>query len=389
MTGSLGAARLACRLQFFVNGLLFASWGVNVPVFKLQHGLSEAELALAMLGAGIGALLALVQAGALIGHFGARRVCAWNGVASAAAIGALLLLPSFTAGLVCLFVFGLASSLSDVAVNAHAVELESAYARPIMSSCHGFFSLGGLAGAGLASLLTLATVEPATQLRGLAIAAAVCALAVVPDMLPDRAPQATAQEPRFLHLRGAMAILGTMAALGLLAEGAMYDWSVLYLRQSLGAPQPLAALAYGAFSFAMAGGRFAGDWARARWGAATLLCASGALAASAMLALLAIAHPLAALAGFALVGLGISNVVPVLFAAASKLRGVTPAHGIAGVAGMGYLGMLAGPPLIGLIAQFSSLPLALCLVALSAAALALLARRALAPTDVAPVGAVT
>lgn len=136
-------------------------------------------------------------------------------------------------------------------------------------------------------------------------------------------------------------------------------------------------MAYAAFSVAMAIGRFAGDRARSRLGAVALLRVGGTLAAIAMLAVLLIGHPVAALAGFALVGLGISNVVPVLFSCASRVPDISPAQGIAGVASFGYLGFLSGPPMIGAVAQVASLPVALCLVALFAAALAVLARRAL------------
>ncbi|WP_237763392.1 hypothetical protein [Thiobacillus denitrificans] len=176
---------------------------------------------------------------------------------------------------------------------------------------------------------------------------------------------------------GVIVLLGAMAALGLVAEGSMYDWSVLYLRESLASPQALAALGYAAFSVAMAIGRFAGDRARARLGAVALLSVGGTLAAIAMLAVLLIGHPAAALAGFALVGLGIANVVPVLFACASRVPGISPAHGISGVASLGYLGFLSGPPMIGAVAQVATLPVALGLVALFAAALAVLARCAL------------
>jgi fucose permease len=196
-------------------------------------------------------------------------------------------------------------------------------------------------------------------------------------MLSDRAHATDEAGHSFVRPHGVIVLLGAMAALGLVAEGAMYDWSVLYLRESLASPQALAALAYAAFSVAMAIGRFAGDWARARLGAVALLSVGGTLAAIAMLAVLLIGHPAAALAGFALVGLGISNVVPVLFSFASRVPGISPAHGISGVASLGYLGFLSGPPMIGAVAQFATLPVALCLVALFAAALAALARRAL------------
>ena len=368
------SARWATSVHFFLNGLSFATWGVHVPTFKHLHGLSEAEVALAMLAAGVGALFAVLWAGALIGRLGARRVCTGAGLMTALAIGALLHLPSYLAGVIGLFVFGMANSLFDVAMNAHAVEVEAAYERPIMSSCHGFFSLGGLFGAALASVLAVAGVAATTHTLWVAVGVAVLTVMVVRAMLPDRASTANEAAYSFMRPHGVIVLLGTMAALGLVAEGAMYDWSVLYLRESLGSPQALAALGYAAFSIAMAMGRFAGDRIRARLGAMVLISFGGALAASAMLVALLIGHPAAALAGFALVGLGISNIVPVLFSCASRLPGITPAHGIAGVASLGYLGFLSGPPMIGAVAQLATLPAALGLVALFAAALALLAR---------------
>lgn len=371
------SARLATNVHFFLNGLAFATWGVHVPTFKHLHGLSEAEVALAMLAAGVGALVAVLCAGALVGRFGARTICAVSGLMTAAAIGALLQLPSYWAGVMGLFVFGVANSLFDVAMNAHAVEVEAAYGRPIMSSCHGFFSLGGLGGAALASLLAVAGVAATTHTLWVAIGAAAFTIVVVPAMLPDRAHTTDETGHSFMRPHRVIVLLGAMAALGLVAEGAMYDWSVLYLRESLASPQALAALGYAAFSVAMAIGRFAGDRVRARLGPVALLSVGGTLAAIAMLAVLLIGHPAAALAGFAVVGLGISNVVPVLFSCASRVPGVSPAHGISGVASLGYLGFLSGPPMIGAVAQVATLPVALCLVALFSAALAVLARRAL------------
>ncbi|MBP6463186.1 MAG: MFS transporter, partial [Rubrivivax sp.] len=160
-------------------------------------------------------------------------------------------------------------------------------------------------------------------------------------------------------------------------EGAMYDWSVLYLRQELGAPTSIASMGYASFSGAMAAGRFGGDWVRARVRPAPLLRASGVLAALGMVLALAVPHPMAALAGFALVGLGFANMVPVLFSAAGQLPGIAPAQGIAAVASVGYFGMMAGPPLIGFIAEARSLAAGLLVVVFFAVVVAALARRAL------------
>ena len=176
---------------------------------------------------------------------------------------------------------------------------------------------------------------------------------------------------------GPLLLMGALAALGLIGEGAMYDWSVLYLVQELRADAGVAALAYASFSAAMAAARFGGDRVRARLAAMALLRLSGALSAGGMLLALLLPHPAAALVGFALVGLGFANVVPVLFSAAARVPGVTPAHGIAAVASLGYLGMMAGPPLIGINAERASLTTGLYTVVVFAAVLGLAARRAL------------
>jgi fucose permease len=185
--------------------------------------------------------------------------------------------------------------------------------------------------------------------------------------------------PRFALPRGVLALLGILAALGLIAEGAMYDWSVLYMTQELHSEPGFAALAYASFSAAMAAARFGGDWVRERVSPPVLMSSSAALAAVSMAAVLWIAHPVAALVGFALVGLGFANVVPVLFSTAAKVD-ANPAHGIAVVASLGYLGMMAGPPLIGIIAEYASLTVGLVSVAVFAAVLSAAAPRALSPS---------
>jgi fucose permease len=181
--------------------------------------------------------------------------------------------------------------------------------------------------------------------------------------------------PAYRLPRGVLGLLGLLAAVALLAEGAMYDWSVLYLQQDTGAAPALAALGFASFSAAMATARFGGDWLRARVGAAQLLGASGLLAATAMATVLLARDPMVALIGFAVVGFGFANVVPILFSAAARVPGVAPAEGIAAVSSLGYFGMVAGPPLVGGVAQASSLSIGLVAVVLGALLLAWGARR--------------
>jgi predicted MFS family arabinose efflux permease len=260
-----------------------------------------------------------------------------------------------------MLVFGISGSLMDVAINTEATEIEHQSGRPLMSGFHGMFSLGGMAGASLGSAAPSLGLSAQGHLFVATGLGAVVSLLASRAMLP--VPDQPAGEKQPLSLpRGPLLLLGVLASMGLIAEGAMYDWSVLFMKQERDSVASTAALAYASFSGAMAAGRFGGDWVRARLSGPVLMRASGVLAAAGM-----------ALA----VGLGLSNVVPVLFSAASQVPGVSSAHGIAAVSGVGYLGMMAGPPLIGLVAEHSSLTHGLLVVVVFAVFMALTAKRAL------------
>jgi predicted MFS family arabinose efflux permease len=370
-----GASR-ALRAQFFVLGVMFATWGVHVPTVKGHYGLGEQALAIAMLASGAGALMALAQAGRVVGRWGPRSVSAAMGVLCCAAIACLLAGAGYAGLLAVMLAFGITGSLLDVAINTEATEIERLAARPLMSGFHGMFSLGGMAGASLGSAAPALGLTPQGHLLLASGLGALVVLAASRAMLP--VPDKAAEEKHPLSLpRGPLLLLGVLAAMGLIAEGAMYDWSVLFMTQERASHASTAALAYASFSGAMAAGRFGGDWVRARLAPRRLMRASGVLAALGMALALALPSPVAALAGFALVGIGLSNVVPVLFSAASQAPGVSPAHGIAAVSGVGYLGMMAGPPLIGLVAEHSSLGAGLVVVIVFAVFMALSAKRAM------------
>jgi len=374
-TRTLSNACWALRGQFFVAGAMFATWGVHVPTVKAHYGLGEQALAIAMLAAGMGGVSILTQAGRVIGRFGPRSIAICMGLICAACIASLVVSDSYAALLLLMLVYGGAASLFDVSINAEASEIERLSGRPLMSGFHALFSLGGMVGAGVGSALPSLDVSAQAHLLGAAI---VCALIVVAGwtaMLRMEGPPAEGI-PMSLP-RGPLALIGLLAAIGLIGEGAMYDWSVLFMKQELKSDASIAALAYASFSGAMAAGRFVGDWVRARVDSVKLLRLSGLVSGVGMALALLLPHPLVALVGFALVGLGLSNVVPVLFSAAARVPGITPAHGIAAVSGVGYLGMMAGPPVVGIIAESSSLTVGLSVVVIFAVVLAAFARRAL------------
>lgn len=362
--------RWASRTQFFASGFIFATWGVHIPTVKAHYGVTEAELGLAMLAAGVGALLGLTQASRWIGRYGARATAGLCGAVYALLLAGLLVMPGYAALLGLLAAFGIVTSVFDVAINTEAAELELRNGHPLMSGMHGMFSLGGMAGAVTGSAALAAGVAPQSHLTLVAVAMALAVVLSAQWMLPREATAFAVGNEGFRLPRGALVILGVLAALGLIAEGAIYDWSVLYLKQELGSPQQQAALAYASFSAAMAATRFGGDAMRARFAPAVLLRGSALLAAASMTLVLSTDAPWLALAGFAGVGAGFANVVPILFAASARVPGVEPARGIAAVSAAAYLGFMAGPPVIGFLAEVSSLTAALYVVVVFAVALA-------------------
>ena len=361
--------RRAVATLFFLNGAVLASWVPHIPAVQMRLGLRESALGVALLGMAAGALLAIPLAGWAIPRVGSRRVVRISGLLFCATLLAPLLAPDLPRLLLALMLFGGANGAMDVSMNAQAVVVERHLRRPVMSWFHGMWSVGGLVGAGLAALALYAGLPPVVHaLAAAVIATAGCAVAMRTLLPPSE--DVRADGPRLVRPAGALLALGLLAALGLMAEGAMGDWSAVYLRRWLLTSASVAALGFAAFQATMAAGRFAGDRLAGRFGDATLLRVSGGVAAVALAVALLIAHPLAAVLGCAAVGLGLSNVIPVLFRTAALVPGVAASQGIAAVGSAGYIGFLGGPPLIGFAAEWMGLPAALGLVVVALALIA-------------------
>ena len=375
-------ARHATHLAFFVFGIVMGTFGVHVPSVRAHYQLDDGSLAIALLGLAVGAVLCLALAGRLIGAFGARRVAAVAALVMCAALAIVLQTERYAMLLATAVVLGAAVGLFDVAINTEGSFIEVALGRKVMSVMHGMWSLGGMAGAMLGAWMLDLGLAPATQLRLVSAAAVLLTMVACAGMLPSHArvgADADAEAgsgwrrmpPR---PRRIMLARGLLAVLGLLAEGAIYDGSVLFLLRERGAEASLAALGFAGFSGAMAAGRFGGDWLRARVPAPRLLALSATLSSAAMAVVLIWPAMPVALVGLAIVGLGLANVIPILFVAASRVEGASPAAGIALVSSFGWIGVVIGPPLVGGVAQVSSLTWALALVVVASAALALSAR---------------
>ncbi|MFB6392132.1 MFS transporter [Polymorphospora lycopeni] len=370
----LRRARVSVFGTFGVGGLLLAMWVVNIPAVQQRTGVSHATLGLLLLLIGAGAFAGMQVSGPLADRIGSRTTT----VAGAALLCVTVNLPGLaydavTLGLA-LFFFGFANGALDVAMNAQAVVVERAYRRPIMSAFHALFSIGGAAGAVLGAGLIAAGWSVSAILLASALAGVVVMAACVPGLLPrgdENAPtaQAASGVRRRAGIPRTVWLLGATAFLLMLAEGVANDWSALQITEHLGEAESVAALGYGAFAVTMTLGRLVTDRIVMRVGPVAVV-RYGSLIGAAGLVLVTTSDWLwLTLAGWAVLGLGLSGSVPQLFTAAGNLREGTQGVNMSRVVGMGYLGLLAGPALVGWIAEFTSLnvalfaPLLFCLVA--------------------------
>jgi predicted MFS family arabinose efflux permease len=356
-------------------GVVVGLWGTHIPSVKAAYALTEATLSLVLLAVGIGTVLSLFIAGRIVARLGARKTSALAALSMCLLLGITLEFPGLAALLPAMLVFGASMGLFDVAINAEGSELESVGARAIMSNLHGMFSVGGMTGAALASYLFDIGVAPRLQLFGVCGSVAIVAVIASRGMLETHAGSGQAGEnAHFAWPKGLLLIIGILVFAGMTAEGVMYDWSVLYLKQDVGMPQAQAALGYAVFSAAMALSRFGGDLLRSRYSEQALLRLGAIVAALAMAAVLVSANAWIAFIGFALAGAGLAPAAPILFNAATRVPGVSRAAAIASVTSVGYSGFMIGPPLIGSIATATSLTVALFVVVLASGLLAYGAR---------------
>jgi MFS family permease len=376
-----GTTRLAISLVFLVNGAVLATWVSRIPVIKGTLGLSDGQLGLALLGMAVGALIAFPITGFLTSRFGSRNVTLATGALYCMTLPLLALAPSLPMLTLTLAAFGAFNGSMDVAMNAHGVEVEERAGRRILSSLHGMWSLGGLIGAGLGALAAHQELSPQTHLAAMAALLAVILGLTAPRLLASK-PTRRSGDPVFSFPTPALLGFGFIAFCAFLSEGAMADWSAVYLRDTLGTSAAFAAVGYAAFSLTMTVGRFTGD-ALVTWlGPVRTVRYGGLLAGLGLGAALLLGSPVFTLIGFACVGLGLAAIAPLVFSAAGRTPGVSSGTAIAAVATMGYTGFLAGPPLIGLIAEGVTMRIALGIVALLGLGIALLSgnvRRASLP----------
>ncbi|MGX5657099.1 MFS transporter [Geodermatophilus nigrescens] len=383
----LRAARAAVATCFFVNAVLYANLVPRLPEVKDRLDLSNAALGAAIAALPLGALVSALASAALMRRFGSARVASWGLVALAGAIWGAAVSPSWWLLAAALFVAGALDAVVDVAQNAHGLRVQRAYDRSILNAFHGLWSVGAVAGGLLGSAAAGLRVPLAVHLGVVAAVFAVVALVAYRRMLPgpdheepvddDGAPSAGRAGMR--ASLGAMAALGVLATCGAFVEDAGSSWAALYLRGEVGTGVATAGLGFVALSVAMTVGRLTGDRVVDRFGQRRVARGGGVLIAVGMGLALALPSLATTLVGFALAGLGVATLVPAVYAAADELPGLRHGVGLTVVNWLLRIGFLASPPLVGAVADATSLRVGLLGVVL-AGVVTLVLGRVLRPT---------
>lgn len=378
-TGLVGfKARWAVSALFFANGLVVGSWAPKLPAMMARLGIGESVAGLLVLVLGIGSICLMPVFGALVARRGSSHAVRLAAVLFAPSLIWISLAPTVWSVAAAVLVFGGLIGGMDVAMNANAVAVERARRRAIMSSCHGFWSLGGLVGAGAGGIGIQALGELTHAVVVTVIVAGILAMAF-PRLLQDQPSGEQRQQPLRLPRTPLPYLIGVMALASMIPEGAILDWAAVYLQKEMGASLALAGWGFAACAGTMAVVRFLGDGIRRRHGAVVTLRASTVIA-MAGLALAGLApSPITAIAGFGLAGIGIANMVPIAFSAAGNVPGLAQGVGLSVVTTMGYSGILLAPGTIGFLAErisFSVIYVGLALLLLIPLLLSRLARTA-------------
>lgn len=337
---------------FLVNGGIMGPWAPQIPLMLPRHNIGSAVMGLLILLIGLGAVSAVLFAGKLIAAYGSRRMATIFALLFVPTLPLIVLAPSLWLVALVMLAFGAFGGCMDVSMNANAVAVERQMGRAIMSSSHGFWSLGGFIGGALGGRV-IESYSATTQALGVAVLAAIIVVLAQGFLVAD-APQAVGSEkprPAMFPRVPVLYPLGAIVLFCMVPEGAVLDWAALYVHQELGASLSHAGLAFGLFSGAMAMMRFLGDAVRNRFGAVQTLRVSGVIGVVGLIVAAFAPNDTVAIAGFAFSGLGVANMVPIMFSAAGNYPGINPGSGIATVIMLGYCGILVAPSGIGFVAQ--------------------------------------
>jgi len=367
--------RIATRVAFLLVGLAASAWAPLVPLARARLGLDDGGLGALLLCMGLGSVVAMPFSGGLAARFGCRKMILGSGLLSCASLPVMAIAPTAAVLACALFLFGVGIGCTDVVMNIQAVIVERASGRPMMSGFHGLYSVGGIGGAGVVTGLMAWGVPPLPAVLAVVLPAGLLLVGFAKGLLPYASDEET---PVFAFPKGRVLLIGMLCFILFLAEGSVLDWSGVLLNSVRGLAERHAGIAYVTFSITMTVGRLSGDAVVRALQPRRILLVGGLCAAAGFVLAATVPAWQATVLGFAIVGVGAANVVPVLFSAAGRQTSMPSNLAVAAVTTMGYAGILAGPPLIGFVARASSLPVALVTVAAMLVAVALNSRRATA-----------
>jgi MFS family permease len=380
----LGPQRAATYAAFVSHGLLFASWAAHIPHVKAELGLTDGALGLALLGAPLGSVTAMLVVARLLPRFGSKRIVQVSLLGYCLAGPSVGLARSMPALFAALFAWGAFQGALDVSMNTQAVAVERAAGRPLMPGFHGSWSIGAFTGAGLGALGVAVGLGLTAQLLLLAAPVLAVAWPLSARMLPDGSKAADQRAPSRTGMRFSrpVLILGAIAFASMLCEGASADWASVYLRGSVHVDAAIAGLGYTVFSLAMVVIRLSGNRLLSRYPSRRLLPALAAIATIGFVAGLLAGGSVAVIAGFGCLGTGLALVIPTVNSAAGRLPGVSPGAAIAMVSAYGWAGFVFGPPIIGELAAATSLTAALVILPVLTACIAVVTARSKALASV-------
>jgi len=355
--------RIAVSVFFFIAGLTFSTWASRIPDIKDKLHLSEAGLGSVLFALPVGLMASLLLSGWLVSKYGSRRIVIGAAIVYPVILVLLALASSILQLVVGLFFFGLIANFVNIAMNTQAVGVEILYRRSIMASFHGLWSLAGFAGAAFGTFFVSQSISPFVHFTLVAIASGLLVLVSYRSTLPAAADVQNKQ-PIFVRPDKHILILGLIAFCCMVCEGAMADWSGVYFKKVVETAAAYTTLGYVAFTGTMATGRFLGDWLVTKFGVKKVLQWSGTVIASGLLLAVLFPNIITATAGFLFVGFGVSSVVPIAYGLAGRSNTMSPGMALSAVSTIGFLGFLIGPPMIGFIAEASSLRISFALIAL-------------------------
>ena len=345
-----------------MNGFVYANWASRIPAIQDQYGLSNKQLGIILLAHAIGAFLAMPFTGFLINRYSSRKITLISGLIFPVFLPLIPYMQSYAFLLLPFLFMGIATGMMDVAINAQAVEIEKDLKKPIMTMFHAIFSIGMVIGGLLGGLYITNNWNISYHFPVVTIISLLFLFWGATNLFPDKINHQS-KEPWIAIPKGTVIGLGLIAFCCMMGEGAVADWSTNYMQKIVLATENLQAIGLTVFAAAMTGARLVGDRGRQRIGDANMMLCGGVLSMLGIGLVLSLMHPYIIIFGFGLLGLGLANIVPIVYSQAGSIPNISPGAGIAMATTIGYSGLMFGPPIIGFIADISSLHTALLVLA--------------------------